>query len=55
MSVIEEEASVRSRGSVDGLLTMRNAESAGSETQRRQTACALTRSVRALDESMHEW
>ena len=34
MSVTEEEASVRSRESVDSLPTMRDAESAESETQR---------------------
>ena len=49
MSVTEEEASVRSRESVDDLPTMRDAESTGSETQRRRTACAWTRSERALE------
>ena len=49
MSVTEEEASVRSRESVDDLPTMRDAESAWSETQRRRTACAWARSERALE------
>ena len=49
MSLTEEEASVTSRESVDGLPTMRDAESAGSETQRRGTACAWNRSERALE------
>ena len=49
MSVTEEKASVRSRESVEGLPTMRDAKSAGSETQRRRTACAWTRSERALE------
>ena len=35
--------------SVDGLPTMRDVESAGSEAQKRQTACAWTRSERALE------
>ena len=58
MSVTEEEASVRSRESVDGLPTMRDAERAGSETQKKQTACAWTRSERALEgeqERIHAW
>ena len=49
MSLTEEEASVRSRGSVDSLPTMGDAESTGSEAQRTRTACAWTRSERALD------
>ena len=56
MSVIEGEASVGSRESVDSLLTMGKAESTGSEAQRRRTACAWARSKRALDgerEQMH--
>ena len=49
MRVTEEEASVRSRESVDDLLTVRDAEIARSETQRRRTACAWARSERALE------
>ena len=49
MSVTEEEASVRSREPVDSLPTMGDAESTGSEAQRRRTACAWARSERALD------
>ena len=49
MSVTEEEVSVRSRESLDDLPTIRDAESAGSETQRRRTACAWTTSERALE------
>ena len=40
MSVTEEEASVRSRESVDSLPTMGDAESTGNEAQRRRTVCA---------------
>ena len=50
MSKNEEEASVRSRESVHTLQTMGDAESTGSEAQRRPTACGLARSERALDE-----
>ena len=42
-------ASVRSRESVDDLPPMRDAESAGSETQRRRKACAWARGERALE------
>ena len=40
MSKNQEEASVRSRESVDSLQTMRDAKSTGSEAQPRRTACA---------------
>ena len=50
MSVTEEEASVRSRESLDSPLTMGDAESTGNETQKRRTVCAWTRSERALDD-----
>ena len=46
MNMSEDEASVRSRESVDSLPTMKDA---GSETQSRRTACTLTRSERALE------
>ena len=49
IGVTKEKASVRSRESVNSLQTMGDAESAGSKAQRRQTACAWTRSERALD------
>ena len=49
MSNNEEEASVRSRESVDSLPTMGEAGSSGSEAQRRPTACAWAQSERALD------
>ena len=49
MNVNEEEASVRSRESVDSVPTMGDAESTGSEAQRRRTACAWARSERAMD------
>ena len=49
MSKNEEEASVRSRKSVDSLQTMRDVESTGSEAQSRRTACAWARSEQALD------
>ena len=51
MSKNREEASVRSRESVDSLQTMGDAESTGSEAQRRRTACAWARSERALSGS----
>ena len=49
MSVTEEEASVRSRESVDSLRTLGDAKTTGSEAQRRRTACAWARSECALD------
>ena len=49
MSKNEEEASVRSRESVDCLPTMGDVVSTGSEAQRRRTACAWARSERASD------
>ena len=49
MSATEEEASMRSRESVDSLQTKGDAENTGSEAQRRRTACAWARSERALD------
>ena len=42
-------ASVRSRESVHSLRTMGDAESTGSEAQRRRTVCAWARRERALD------
>ena len=49
MSKNEEEASERSRESVDSLQTIGDAESTGSEAQRRRSAFAWARSERALD------
>ena len=49
MSDTEKGASVRSRESVDSLPLMGDAESTGSEAQRRRTACAWARSERGPD------
>ena len=49
MSKNGEEASVRSRESIDSLQTMGDEEGTRNEAQRRQTACAWARSERALD------
>ena len=49
LSKNEDEASMRSRQSVDSLQTMGDAESTGSQAQRRRTACTWARSERMLD------
>ena len=49
MGGTEEEASVSSGESVDSPPRIGEAESAGSEAERRRAACAWTRSERALE------